>query len=125
MHRLHGMCVLNIKKLLLEQLQYEAARIITNATRSVPIDCLVKEVGWVSYSGRRKNQNFVTHRRIQLYNTLLLQSSLELWNHLQPSIRNSQTLNIPKSRLNICLKRQQFRCIIFMARDTYQYCIHV
>jgi hypothetical protein len=40
----------------LEQLQYEAARIITGATRSVSIDCLVKEVGWVSLSDRRTIQ---------------------------------------------------------------------
>jgi hypothetical protein len=38
----------------LEQLQYEAARIITGATRSVSIDCLVKEV-----SDRRKIQKLV------------------------------------------------------------------
>jgi hypothetical protein len=36
----------------LEQLQHEAARIIAGATRSVSIDCLVKEAGWESLSDR-------------------------------------------------------------------------
>jgi hypothetical protein len=126
----------------LEQLQYEAARIITGATRSVSIDFLVKEVGWVSLSDRRKiqklvivykakkgllpdylsslfpptvseissyplrnNNDYVTiARRTQLYNASFLPSSLELWNNLDPNIRNSQTLNIFKSRLKNLFK---------------------
>ncbi|WAR04253.1 hypothetical protein MAR_019622 [Mya arenaria] len=38
----------------LEKLQYEAARIVTGLTRSVSIDNLMKEIGWVSLADRRK-----------------------------------------------------------------------
>ena len=32
----------------------EAARLVTGLTKSVPLDCLNKEVGWVPLSQRRK-----------------------------------------------------------------------
>jgi hypothetical protein len=37
-------------------MQYEAARIVTGLTRSVSIDKLLNEIGWVSLSDRRKIQ---------------------------------------------------------------------
>ncbi len=37
----------------LERIQYEAARIVTGLTRSVSIDSLLTEIGWVSLSDRR------------------------------------------------------------------------
>ena len=37
-----------------EQIQYEAARLVTGLTRSVSIEKLVKEIGWLSLSDRRK-----------------------------------------------------------------------
>jgi hypothetical protein len=78
MHQLFGMGVLNMKKQSLEKLQYKSDRIITGATRSVTKDCLVKEVGWVSLSDRRKIQKLTVYYRIiyilcfrQLYQKLL------------------------------------------------------
>ncbi|XP_053380289.1 uncharacterized protein LOC128548821 [Mercenaria mercenaria] len=44
----------------LEKLQYEAARIVTGLTRSVSIDRLLNEIGWVSLSDRRNIQKLVT-----------------------------------------------------------------
>ncbi len=40
----------------LEKLQYEAARVVTGLTRSVSIDNLLKEIGWVSVKNRRNMQ---------------------------------------------------------------------
>ena len=39
----------------LERIQYEAARIVTGLTRSVSIDNLMKEIGWVSLADRRNH----------------------------------------------------------------------
>ena len=41
-------CTACEKKTRLERIQYEAARIVTGLTRSVSIDKLVKEIGWLS-----------------------------------------------------------------------------
>ena len=49
----------NYEKESLEKLQYEAARVVTGLTRSVSIQSLVKEIGWVSLSDRRKIQKLV------------------------------------------------------------------
>ena len=47
----------------LEKMQYEAARIITGLTRSVSINKLIKEIGWISLSDRRKMQKLsIVHR---------------------------------------------------------------
>ncbi len=43
----------------IDKLQYEAARIVTGLTRSVSINKLVQEIGWVSLSDRRKIQKLV------------------------------------------------------------------
>ncbi len=40
----------------LEKIQYEAARTVTGLTRSVSIDRLLREIGWVPLSDRRKIQ---------------------------------------------------------------------
>ena len=44
----------------LEKLQYEAARVVTGLTRSVSIDKLLKEIGWLLLSERRKMQKLIT-----------------------------------------------------------------
>lgn len=41
------------EKQTIERIQYEAARIVTGLTRSVSIDNLLSEIGWVSLSDRR------------------------------------------------------------------------
>lgn len=40
----------------LDKIQYEAARLVTGLTRSVSIERLLNEIGWVSLSDRRKIQ---------------------------------------------------------------------
>lgn len=48
------------EKLSLERIQYEAARIVTGLTRSVSIDRLLTEIGWVSLTNRRNIQKLIT-----------------------------------------------------------------
>lgn len=43
----------------LERLQYDAARVVTGLTRSVSIERLLREIGWVSLSDRRKMQKLI------------------------------------------------------------------
>lgn len=43
----------------LEKIQYEAARIVTGLTRSVSIERLLREIGWVNLSDRRKMQKLL------------------------------------------------------------------
>ena len=52
-------CTLYEKKKL-EQIQYEAARLVTGLKRSVSIEKLIKEIGWLSLSDRRLFQKAVT-----------------------------------------------------------------
>lgn len=53
------------EKTRLEQIQYEAARIVTGLTRSVSINNLVKEIGWLSLSERRSFQKAVLMYKIK------------------------------------------------------------
>ena len=48
----------------LERFQYEAARIVTGLTRSVSIDNLMSEIGWLPLSDRRQFQKLVTMYKI-------------------------------------------------------------
>ena len=48
-----------LEKETLEKIQYEAARVVTGLTRSVSIQYLLKEIGWVSLSDRRQIQKLV------------------------------------------------------------------
>jgi hypothetical protein len=43
----------------LDKIQYEAARIVTGLTRSVSIERLLNEIGWVSLSDRRIIQKLI------------------------------------------------------------------
>ena len=52
------------EKTRLERIQYEAARIVTGLTRSVSIDKLIKEIGWLSLSDRRLFQKAVLMYKI-------------------------------------------------------------
>ena len=49
----------------LEQIQYEAARIVTGATRLVSINSLLTETGWETLSARRKNHKLVMFYKMQ------------------------------------------------------------
>ena len=57
-------CTLYEKKKL-EQIQYEAARLVTGLTRSVSIEKLIKVIGWLSLSDRRLFQKAVTMFKIK------------------------------------------------------------
>ena len=54
------------EKTRLEQIQYEAARVVTGLTRSVSIDKLVKEIGWLPLSERRLFQKSVLMYKIKM-----------------------------------------------------------
>ena len=58
-------CTLCEKKKL-ELIQYEAARLVTGSTRSVSIETLIKEIGWLSLSDRRLFQKAVTMFKIKM-----------------------------------------------------------
>ena len=60
----YGTAVQHMKKIRLERIQYEAARIVTGLTRSVSIDKLIKEIGWLSISDRRLFQKAVLMYKI-------------------------------------------------------------
>ena len=47
------------EKDMLERIQYEAARLVTGLTRSVTINNLLNEIGWVSLSDRSKIQKLI------------------------------------------------------------------
>ena len=53
------------EKIRLEQIQYEAARFVTGLTRSVSIDKLVKEIGWLPLSERCLFQKSVLMYKIK------------------------------------------------------------
>lgn len=56
----------------LEKLQYDAARAVSSLTRSVSIDRLLNEIGWVSLSDRRKMQKLtlVFKKKITCYQNI-------------------------------------------------------
>jgi hypothetical protein len=49
-------------KHLLEKMQYEAARVVTGLTRSVSIERILREIGWVFLSDRK-----IMHKLITVY----------------------------------------------------------
>lgn len=53
------------EKTRLEQIQYEAARIVTGLTRSVSVNKLIKEIGWLPLSERRLFQKVVLMYKIK------------------------------------------------------------
>ena len=54
-----------MKKTKLERIQYEAARLVTGLTRSISIENLIKEIGWLSLSDMRHFQKAVTMFKIK------------------------------------------------------------
>ena len=57
-------CIL-YEKHRLELIQYEAARLVSELTRSVTINNLMNEVGWLSLSDKREHQKLVIMYKIQ------------------------------------------------------------
>lgn len=122
----------------LEKIQYEAARIVTGATKLVSINSLLLETGWESLSSRRKKhklqfffkmQNDLTpsylsslvpptvgststyqlrnatnlhtiHANSQLYYNSFIPSVVRDWNELPEDVRNVQSINSFKRKLN-------------------------
>ena len=79
----------------LEKLQNEAARIVTGLTRSVSLDKLYRECGWVTLSERRKNQKLYF-----MYKALNGQVPSYISDIIPPHIR--ETTNYPlRNRDNI------------------------
>ena len=58
-HQLFGTIVLSMKKDRLEKVQIEAARIVTDTTRSITLHNLYEENGWLTLEDRRKYQKLV------------------------------------------------------------------
>jgi hypothetical protein len=82
------------EKDILEKMQYEAARIVTGLTRSVSIQNLLKEIGWVSLAERRKIQKLVLvykdkHNLLPLYLSQLFLPLVENANENQYNLRNN------------------------------------
>ena len=57
------------EKTKLERIQYEAGRLVTGLTRSVSIENLIKEIGWLSLSDRRHFQKAVTMFKIKKWSS--------------------------------------------------------
>lgn len=73
----------------LEQIQHEAARIVTGLTKSVSLERLYKEVGWVSLKERRKE-----HTLICFFKILQSQSPSYLFDLLPPTVGSSSSYNL-------------------------------
>ena len=90
----------------LEKLQNEAARIVTGLTRSVSLDKLYRECGWVTLSERRKNQKLYF-----MYKALNGQVPSYISDIIPPHIR--ETTNYPlRNRDNITVpfcRKELFR----------------
>ena len=91
----------------LEKVQCEVARIVTGLTRSVSLDLLYKEVGWVPLSQRRKESKLITLFKIKngfapsyLYDLLPPLVGYEM----QYQLRNRLDFSEPLCRLEIYKK---------------------
>ena len=64
MHLLYGITVQYEKKNPSKKNQNEAARIVTGVTRSISLENLYREIGWLTLSDRRKYQKLVLTYKI-------------------------------------------------------------
>ena len=80
----------------LQKLQIEAACIVTGLTRSVSLDNLYRECGWVSLAERRRQQKFIfmykSINRTEISRKSCIPTSISAWNSLDVELRNSQSL---------------------------------
>jgi len=99
-------CTINEKETI-EKIQYEAARLVTGLTRSVSIERLMKEIGWVSLAQRRKMQKLIIvykHKAGELPEYLReLYPNTVLENHNYP-LRNQENYATILRRLEIYSK---------------------
>ena len=90
---------------LLEKIQHEAARIVTGLTRSVSLQKLYRECGWVSLAERRKQQKLalmykVTHNLVPSYITDLIPPYV--YEISAYPLRNRLDISLPPIRTEIC-----------------------
>ena len=123
----------------LENVQYEAARIVTGGTRLTSLNKLTEETRWETLADRRKNHklilfhkmlnnktpeylsnlvpNIVGRRhdyntrqtqniqnvftRTSLYSEYFLPSTVKLWNNLENTVRNCDSLSIFKNQIKL------------------------
>ena len=96
-------CTINEKETL-EKIQYEAARIVTGLTRSVSIDRLIKEIGWVSLADRRKIQKLTLvykHRSGELPRYLSELYPITILQNTNYNLRNQENYATVTRRLEI------------------------
>ena len=88
----------------LEQLQNEAARIVTGLTRSVSLVNLYRECGWVPLHTRRKEQKLAFMYKVvndltpEYISDLIPHSVRDVTNY---SLRNNNNLRVPFTRTEI------------------------
>ena len=88
----------------LEKVQYEAARIVSGATKLISIDKLMTEVGWESLECRRKKHKLIflykiIHNLVPSYLSSLNPSTIS--NNSYYNLRHSENLLQPRSRTNL------------------------
>ena len=88
----------------LEKIQYEAARIVTGLTRSVSINNLLQEIGWVSLSDRRKVQKYTLmykNSKGLLPNYIMELFPTTVERSTQYNLRNREDYVVPPRRTEI------------------------
>ena len=75
----------------LEKIQYEAARIVSGATKLVSINALLKETGWEPLSSRRRKHKLVLFYKMVM---VCVQTIYILWYPLQLETRQGIILGI-------------------------------
>ena len=86
---LSGTSVPNTKRTSLEQIQNEAARIVTGATKLVSIQSLRSETGWESLTSRREKHKLILYYKMQNGLTPDFLSSL-----VPPTVGSTTTYNL-------------------------------
>ena len=88
----------------LEQIQYEAARIVSGATKLVSINALLKETGWEPLSSRRKK-----HKLVLFYKMVNGLCPDYLHSLVPPTIGNTSRYNLRNindlQTVHVCKKR--------------------
>ena len=95
------------EKLLIDRLELDAARIVTGLTRSTSTELLLKEIGWLQLSERRKYQKLVMVYKSK--NNLLPQFLMSIFpeqNHLRNtySLRNQDLYTVLQRRTELFSK---------------------
>ena len=85
----------------LQKLQNEAAHIVTGLTRSVSLDNLYRECGWVSLAERRRQQKLILmYKSINGLVPTYIDSSFG-WRNKFYTLRNQHNITVPLCRTEI------------------------